>query len=258
MSGKSLIRFILIATILAIAACAATDPWTYGPSNNGGAGYFEHDKSANKWILGSYFNSYSQTPQQAANVVMRRAAEKAIQDGFKWLRILNYDTEKRRGPVASLPAAADLEGKSIFRGLLFFGNLDAAVTENQLRRSINYAQVEYIEYSREVNCQTEICGTMKNIVRKCLEGDYGLTEDISPVCNGIPDPKNEVSQESCVDFPQFISKDFCNKIDNAVSNPRGMIEERNPRGIGAWYKAEEVLQKYTEQSEKWAAARKNR
>jgi hypothetical protein len=35
-----------------------------------------------------------------------------------------------------------------------------------------------------------------------------------------------------------------------------MIEERNPRGTGEWYKAEDILQKYTIRSEKWAAARK--
>ncbi len=257
MSSKSLIRFILIGTILALAACATTTPsWVYRPSVDGGVGYFEREMSNNKWMFGSYFNSYRQTPQQAANIVMRRAAEKGMQDGYQWVRILNYDTEKRRGPIASLPALDDMEGNSIFRGLFFFGNLDAAVTESQIRRGINYAQVEYVEYSRDVNCQTEKCGTTKYIVKKCLEEDYGATEAISQMCSATPDTTNEGSQESCVDLSLFISKDFCSKIDNVVFNPRGMIEERNPRGIGAWYRVKDILQKYTEQSEKWVDVRK--
>lgn len=230
MPNKSLIRFILIGTILTLAACAATGPLAYGPSTDGGTGYFESQRSANKWMVGSYFNSYDQTPQQAANIVMRRAAEKGVQGGFKWIRILNYDTEKRHGLIASLPALDNPES-SKFRGMFFFGNQDQKVMDSQLRTGVNYAQVEYIEYAHEVDCQTEKCGTVELLLEKCSGGDNVATQKISPMCDGI-------------------------SANDAARNFRGVIEERNPSGIGAWYKTEDILQKYITRSEKWAAVRR--
>jgi predicted small lipoprotein YifL len=230
MPDKSLIQFILIGTIFTLAACAATGPLDYGPSTDGGAGYFESQRSANKWVIGSYFNSYDQTSQQAENIVMRRAAEKGVQGGFKWIRILNYDTERRHGLVASLPALDDPESAK-FRGMFFFGNQDEKVMDNQLRSGVNFAQVEYIEYAREVDCQAEKCGTLEFLLEKCSEGDNGRTQEISPVCNG-------------------------NSVNDADRNFKGVIEERNPSGVGAWYKTEDILQKYITRSEKWAAVQR--
>jgi hypothetical protein len=161
---------------------------------------------------------------------MRRAAEKGVQGGFKWMRILNYASEKRQGLIASLPALDNPES-SKFRGMFFFGNKDEEVMDNQLRTGVNFAQVEYIEFAREVNCQTEKCETTELLLEKCSDVDNGGTQEISPMCNG-------------------------NSINDAAYNFRGIIEERNPAGVGAWYATEDILQKYIARSEKWASVRR--
>jgi hypothetical protein len=258
MLGKTLIRLFLIGTILAFAACSAINPLTYQPSINNGQGYFEREKSTSKWMVGSYYNSYKHSPQQAANIVMRRAAEQAVQSGAKWMRILHYDTEKNRGPIASLPALDNLTNHATFRGMLFYGNQDAAVTDDQIRIGITSALVEYFEYAREIDCQAQKCETVKYYIEECIESHNGGTRKAIPLCNEIPAADNDALQESCADHVQLISEDFCSKIDIATHNVKGEIEERNPRATGAWYKTEDVLKKYILRSEEWASEQNKR
>lgn len=258
MPNKSLIRFILVTVIFTLAGCATTGPLIYGASNNGAAGYFEHQRDVYKWMVGAYYNLNHQTPQQAANIVMRRAAEIAAQDGFKWIRILNYDTEQRRGPIGSLPASIDLKSGSIYRGMDFYGNRDERVSDSQFRLGVNYALVEYVEFSRKIDCQSEKCGTMDFFIEKCSDGWDGGTQELSSMCNKIAASKNEGYQEKCIDRVRFITKDFCSTINNAAYNIRGMIEERNLGGVGAWYRVEDIFQKYSIRSEKWASVQRKR
>ena len=258
MSDKLLIRFILAGAILTLAACVATSPLTYAPSNNGGAGYFENQRGTYKWMVGSYFGLYNQTPQQAANIVMRRAAEIATQEGFKWIRILNYDTEKHQGPIASLPASMNLESNSILRGMVFYGNQDATVKDSQIPLGVNHALVEYFEFSREAGCPVEKCGTMELFIEQCNDGWNGGTPEFPSRCNEMAIPKKDGSQGNCIDRAPFITKDFCGTVNNAAYNIKGMIEERNPLGVGTWYRTEDIRQKYTIRSEKWATVRGKR
>ena len=250
MTNKSPILLILVAVTLALTACASNAPLAYEPSNNGSTGYFDRQKSSNRWMVGFYFNVYKQAPQQAANIIMRRATEKAVEDGAKWIRILHYDTEKHRGPIASLPALDDLESNRLLRGMYFYGNQDAAITDSQIRLGVNYALVEYFEFAREIDCQAQKCGTAEFFIEECSGGGNDRTQKTPSMCNEIPDADNASSQESCTEQVQYISKDFCSSINNASHSARGMIEERDPHATGAWYKTEDLLKKYIQRSEK--------
>ncbi|MBI3480089.1 MAG: hypothetical protein HY016_07010 [Nitrosomonadales bacterium] len=249
MPNKSLIRFILAILLLALTACASTVRLAYEPSTNGSTGYFERQKSTNKWMVGFYFNVYNQLPQQAANIIMRHAAEKADQEGAKWIRILHYDTEKHRGPIASLPALDDLESGRLIRGMYFYGNQDAAITDSQIRQGVNYALVEYFEFAHEIDCQAQKCGTVEFFIEDCGGGRDNGTQKIASMCNEIPDTDIENSPESCTEHVQYLSKEICNTVKNASRSPRGMIEERDPLATGAWYKTADVLKKYLQRTE---------
>jgi hypothetical protein len=255
MLGKFLIRLVLTVTITALAACTSISPLTYQPSINKGQGYYEREKSANKWMIGSYYNAYQHPPQQAANIVMRRAAEKAVQSGAKWMRILHYDTEKNRGPIASLPALDNLTDNSSFRGMFFYGNQDAAITDNQIRIGMTSALVEYFEFADEIDCQAQKCGEVKYFIEECRDRQNGETNKATPLCNEVPGLENEAPQERCTDHVH-LTEDFCSKIEIATHDARGEIEERNPRATSAWYKTEDILKKYTLRSEKWATERR--
>lgn len=263
MPNKLLIRLILISTIFMLTACSTTSPLTYGPltygpSNNGGAGYFERQRDVYKWMIGSYHNLGTHTPQQAANLVMRRAAEIAYRDGFKWIRILDYETEQRHGSIGGLPATIsgnlNRGATSIYPSMNFYGNQDTRVSDRQFRLGVTYALVEYIEFARRVDCQAEKCGTMEFFLEKCSEGWDGGTAELSAMCNKMPDTK----RESCIDRTRFVTKDFCGSVNQAAYNVRGMIEERNLGGMGEWYRTEDILQKYTIRSDKWTSVRRKR
>jgi hypothetical protein len=256
MLGKTQIRLFLIGTILALVACVPINQLTYQPSVNKGQGYFERERSTNKWMVGSYYNSYQHPPQQAANIVMRRAAEKAVQSEAKWMRILHYDTEKNKGPIASLPALDNLTDNSAFHGMFFYGNQDAVITDEQIHIGITAALVEYFEFAREIDCQAQKCKTVKFFIEECSDRHKGETRKAIPLCNDIPGAENEATQESCTDHAQPITEEFCSTIIAATHNVKGEIEERNPRATSAWYKTEDVLKKYTARSEKWASEKR--
>jgi hypothetical protein len=256
MFDKTLIQLILTGTILALAACASINQLTYQPSINKGQGYFEREKSANKWMIGSYYNAYQHPPQQAANIVMRRAAEKAVQSGANWMRILHYDTEKNRGPIASLPALDNLTDNAGFHGMFFYGNQDAAVTDEQIRIGITSALVEYFEFASEIDCQAQKCEAVKFFIEECSDRNNGGARKAIPLCGDIPGTENEATRKNCTDHAQSISEEFCSTINAATHNVKGEIEERNPRATSAWYKTEDVLKKYTTRSEKWASEKR--
>lgn len=257
MLNNSLFLFITISVIFTFTGCTTIGPLNYGKSNNGEAGYFEHQRNVYKWMFGSYYDR-KQTPQQAANIVMRRAAETASQSGFTWVRLLNYDAEKRSGPIGSLPASIDLKNGSIFRGMDFYGNQDERINDRQFGLGVDSALVEYVEFSRNVDCHIEKCGTMDFFIEKCSDGWDGGKEELSSMCSKIAASKKGSNPESCIDHARFISKDFCSTINRAAYDVRGMIEERKLGGVGDWFRTEDILQKYTIRSEKWANAQRKR
>lgn len=259
-ADKSLTRYIVVGTILTMAACTTAGPLYHRASNDGEAGYFERQRDVYKWMVGSYFHLSSHTPQQAANIVMRRAAEIGSQNGFKWMRVLNYKTESRHGSMGNLPATIRLNKSgygSISPGMDFYGNRDEAVSDRQFGLGVNYALVEYFEFSRKVDCQAEECDTTEFFIEKCHQGWDGGTQELLSMCKEIAATKNEGYLEGCIDQVRFVTKDFCRSTNSAAYHVRGMIEERNLDGIGAWYKIEDILQKYTIRSDKWAIIKRS-
>lgn len=246
----------MIGAILNIISCTTTAPLTYGPSNKSQPGYFEQQRGVYKWMVGSYYNLESHTPQQAANIVMRRAAEIASQNGFKWVRILNYKAEARHGLIGSLPATVSLNKNgngTIYGGMDFYGNQDEVD-----RIGANHAVVEYIEFSRKVDCQNEKCGVMDFFLEKCNEGWDGGIGELSSKCHKMALTQNEDFLEKCIDRARFVTKDFCSTMEYAAYKNRGLIEERNLTNTGDWYKTADILEKYTTRTEKWALIQKKR
>jgi len=246
---KSVITVFFITAL--IAGCTTVTPLTYRPSNTGEPGYYESQRGVYKWMVGAYYVLGQHAPQQAANLVMRRAAEIASQNGFKWMRILDYDKEQRYGSIGGLPASISLNKAgygTLYPGRNFYGNQDAIH-----HRTSHMAVVEYIEFSRKIDCQTDHCPEPAFFLEKCNEGWDGGAKEFVSRCEESTKLENAGLVEACIDRIRYITKDFCSTMNFAASKVRGLVEERKIGEIGGWYKTDEILKKYSTRIEEWAA-----
>lgn len=251
---EKLRRCIVVGAVVSLSGCSTTGPLTYVPSQDYKVGYFERQKDVYKWVVGTYYNLREHNPQQAANILMRRSAELAMEQGFTWMRILNYKTEMQSG-TASMPSVVTIKDGTgiIYPGNTWTTNNDEWVSNYHMRRGASFARVEYFEFSRKVDCQHGKCGTIDLMLENCLSGgDGGVQETIAMCKNKTIAAAYGGDEQACMDKTRFLTKNVCASVLRAAYNINGFVEERNPGDVGTWYKTEEVLNKYKIRTQEWA------
>ena len=93
-------RLISGFAILALAACAAVGPASYGPADEKGFGYEETRIEANRFRI-VYNGSGGMPPEIVEDYALRRAAELTLAEGFEWFRVIARDiAHDERGGVS--------------------------------------------------------------------------------------------------------------------------------------------------------------
>lgn len=247
------LRWISVGLPVVLGGCITTPPLVYAPSEGHNAGYYERQKDVYKWMVGAYYSLSEHTPQQAANILMQRSAELALEQGFTWMRILNYKTEMRGG-TASMPNVISIKDGTgiIYPGNTWTTNNDEWVSNHHMRQGVSFARVEYFEFSRKVDCQHDKCGSIDLMLENCLAGgDGGAQETIAMCKNKTIATTYGGDEQACMDKIRFLTKDVCASVLRAAYSINGFVEERNPGDVGAWYKAEYVLNKYKNRTQEW-------
>ncbi len=96
-------RLVLISLLgLALTACAGAPP-VYGPAaaHPGGVGFSQIRIEDDRWRV-SYMAQGDDARLEAERLVLRRAAELTLQNGFEWFEVIDRVTETegdRRSPV---------------------------------------------------------------------------------------------------------------------------------------------------------------
>jgi len=92
-------RLIILATAIALGACAAVGPTAYGPANSKGFGYEESRIESDRYRI-TYRGSGGMLPEQVEDYAMLRAGELALQNGYEWFRVVARDISRdQRGGV---------------------------------------------------------------------------------------------------------------------------------------------------------------
>lgn len=245
---------IFIFAVAGLSGCASVGSLTYSPAGDQNPGYFDHQRGVYKWMVGTYYNLREHTPQQAANILMRRSAELAMEQGFQWIRVLNYKTEMQKG-TRTTPTVISLSNGSgvIYPGMNWSTNNDEWVSDKRFRNGATFARVEYFEFSRTVDCQREKCDAIDLLLEDCLAGGDGGAQETLAMCkNKIVSASYGGDEQTCMDKVRFLSKDVCKSVLAAAHSVNGFVEERNMGEVGAWYKAEDILNKYRTRTQIWA------
>lgn len=92
-------RLMILATAVALGACAAVGPTAYGPADQKGFGYEETRIEEDRYRI-TYRGSGGMLPEQVEDYAMLRAGELALQNGYEWFRVIARDmTRDQRGGV---------------------------------------------------------------------------------------------------------------------------------------------------------------
>lgn len=92
-------RLIILASAVALGACAATGPTAYGPADPKGFGYEETRIEDDRYRI-TYRGSGGMLPEQVEDYAMLRAGEVTLQNGYEWFRIVGRDVSRdQRGGV---------------------------------------------------------------------------------------------------------------------------------------------------------------
>ena len=90
-------KLIILSLAVALGACAAVGPTTYGPADSKGFGYEESRIESNRYRI-IYRGSGGMPPEQVEDFALKRAAEIAVANNYDWFRVIARDlTGEERG-----------------------------------------------------------------------------------------------------------------------------------------------------------------
>lgn len=90
-------KLIILCLAVALAACAAVGPTTYGPADSKGFGYEESRIESSRYRI-IYRGSGGMPPEQVEDFALKRAAEIAVANNYDWFRVIARDlTGEERG-----------------------------------------------------------------------------------------------------------------------------------------------------------------
>ena len=90
-------KLIILSLAVALGACAAVGPTTYGAADSKGFGYEESRIESNRYRI-IYRGSGGMPPEQVEDFALKRAAEIAVANNYDWFRVIARDlTGEERG-----------------------------------------------------------------------------------------------------------------------------------------------------------------
>lgn len=95
-----MMKIVISAAALALSACAAVGPASYGAADAKGFGYQDTRIESDRYRV-VYRGSGGMHPEQVEDFALRRAAEITLDEGYDWFRVVSRNMERdQRGGVS--------------------------------------------------------------------------------------------------------------------------------------------------------------